>query len=140
MQDYNTLTPYKEIERDDIQYTYCHDYEHISRYRGLRQVIHQGLSEDRYIALETSNPFATNADVFYYTVPARLANRLDVIARDKLGSASYAWVLAYFNDIADGFTVSEGTVIKIPKNISSLFNTGEVLAPVNITKLSLGSE
>lgn len=140
MNEYNTLTPYRQIERDDIQYTYCHDYEHISRYKGLRQVIHQGLSADRYVALETTNPFETDANVFYYTVPENLSNRLDIIARDKLGSASYAWVIAYFNGIADGFTVAEGTKLRIPKNISLLFNNGEVLAPVNVTRINLGSE
>lgn len=140
MRDYNTLTPYREVQRDDIQYTYCHDYDHISRYKGLRQVIHQGMSSDRYIALETSNPFETEANVFYYTVPSRLTNRLDVIAKEQLGSASYAWVIAYFNDIADGFTVSEGTTLRIPKNISQLFNNGEVLAPIRVTSLNLGSE
>ena len=140
MQDLDTLTPYKKLERDDIQYTYCHDYNHICRYKGLRQVIHQGMSPDRYVALETSNPFHTSADVFYYQVPANLANRLDIIARDKLGSASYAWVIAYFNGIVDGFTVPEGTVLRIPKNVSILFNNGECLAPIKVTSLNLGSE
>ena len=140
MREYNTLTPYKEIERDDIQYTYCHDYDHISRYKSLRQVIHQGLSQDRYIALETSNAFQTDANVIYYTVPANLENRLDIIARDKLGSATYAWVIAYFNNIEDGFTVAEGTKLAIPKSISLLFNSGEVLSPVAVNSLNLGSE
>ena len=140
MKDYNTLIPYSEIKRDDIQYTYCHDYNHISRYKGLRQVVHQGMSAGRYVALETSNPFETEANVFYYTVPSRLANRLDVIAKEQLGSASYAWVLAYFNSIADGFTVPEGTTLRIPKNISLLFNNGECLAPIRVTQLNLGTE
>ena len=140
MNDYNTLTPYRQIERDDIQYTYCHDYDHISRYKGLRQVIHQGMSSDRYVALETTNPFETEANVFYYTVPANLENRLDIIARDQLGSASYAWVIAYFNGISDGFTVAEGTKLRIPKNISQLFNNGEVLAPISSTRINLGTE
>ena len=140
MNDYNTLTPYKSIERDDIQYTYCYDYNHISRYKGLRQVIHQGLSSDRYVALETSNPFISDANVFYFTVPSRLKNRLDVIAAEKLGSASYAWVIAYFNGIEDGFSVDEGTVLRIPKSISLLFNNGECLAPIKITNLNLSSE
>lgn len=140
MRDYNTLTPYRTIERDDIQYTYCHDYDHISRYKGLRQVIHQGLSVDRYIALETSNSFETDAKVTYYTVPANLENRLDIIARDKLGSATYAWVIAYFNNIEDGFTVPEGTVLAIPKSIALLFNNGEILSSINVTSLNLGSE
>lgn len=137
MKDYNTLTPYDEVARNNIQYTYCRDYDHISRYKSLRQVIHQGKLPERYIALETTNSFESNVDSFYYTVPARLRNRLDIIARDQLGSASYAWVIAYFNNIADGFTVEEGTKLKIPKNISSLFNNGEILAPVSVTKLSL---
>ncbi len=140
MRDYNTWTPYAEIERDDIQYTYCHEYEHISRYKGLRQVIHQGLSPDRYMALETANSFETDSQVIYYTVPAYLENRLDIIARDKLGAATYAWVIAYFNNIEDGFTVPEGTVLAIPRNISLLFNEGEVLSSVPVTKLNLGSE
>ena len=140
MKPYMTWTPYNEIERDDIQYTYCHDYNHISRYKGLRQVIHEGLSPDRYIALETANAFETELKVSYYTVPANLENRLDIIARDKLGSATYAWVIAYFNDIEDGFTVAEGTVLAIPRNISLLFNEGEVLAQVPVTQLNLGSE
>lgn len=140
MRDYNTLTPYKTIERDDIQYTYCHDYKHISRYKGLRQVIHQGLSDDRYVALETSNAFQTDANVIYYTVPANLENRLDIIAKEKLGSATYAWVIAYFNDIEDGFTALEGTVLAIPKSISLLFNKGECLSPISVTSLNLSSE
>lgn len=138
MQD--TYHPYKTVERDPIQYTYCVDYNHISRYRGLRQVIHQGNSPDRYVALETSNPFKTSAQARYYTVPHQLENRLDLIAYEQLGSASYAWVLAYFNNIQDGFTVLEGTKLAIPVSISSLFESGEILASITATKLNLGSE
>lgn len=137
---YNTTTPYREIEREEIEYTYCHDYDHISRYRNLRQVIHEGSKEARYIALETFNTLKTESDVYYYTVPTRLANRLDVIAKEHLGAATYAWVLAYFNNIEDGYTVPSGSTIKIPKSISLLFNEGEVLASVSAVKLNLGSE
>lgn len=136
----NVNEPYKKIERDPIQYTYCVDFGHISRYRGLRQVIHQGQSEDRFIALETPNTFISTASVKYYTVPHNLENRLDIIARDQLGSASYAWVIAYFNNIQDGFTALEGTQLAIPLSISSLFENGEILQSVNATKLNLGSE
>lgn len=137
---HDTYNPYDKVERDPIQYTYCVDYKHVSRYRGLRQVIHQGLSEDRFIALETTNPFETNANVKYYTVPHHLENRLDLIAYEQLGSASYAWVIAYFNNIQDGFTVLEGTQLSIPVSLSSLFNKGEILQSVTATKLNLGSE
>ena len=136
----DTYSLYKEVQRDPIQYTYCVDFEHISRYQALRQVIHQGLSEDRYVALETSNPFSTNSNLKYYTVPHDRQNILDLIAEEQLGSANYAWVIAYVNKIADGFTVLEGTQLAIPLSISALFDKGELLASVSATKLNLGSE
>lgn len=138
---YDINHPYQEIPYEGIQYTNCRDYGHISRYKGLRQVIHNpDTSEDRYMALETVNPFTTNSEVDYYEVPSRYENRLDIIAYEELGSASYAWVIAYFNNIEDGFSVHEGQLIKIPKNISSLFNSGEILQTVPALGLNLGSE
>ncbi len=136
----DTYSQYKEVERDPIQYTYCVDYNHISRYRSLRQVIHQGQSPDRFVALETVNPFSTSSSVKYYTVPPNRENRLDLIAYEQLGSATYAWVIAYINKIADGFTVLEGTRLAIPQSIASLFDQGELLASVSAFKLNLGSE
>lgn len=136
----NTMIPYQSIEHDPIVYTVCTDFDHISRYRGLRQVIHEGTSPDRYIALETPNRFSTNTDVTYYTVPAKYENRLDIIAQQFLGSSNYSWVIAYFNNIQDGFTVLEGQRLAIPKSITSLFNSGEILAPIPANKLNLGSE
>lgn len=138
---YDINHPYQEIPYEGIQYTNCRDYGHISRYKGLRQVVHNpDNTDERYMALETVNPFTTNADVDYYEVPLRYENRLDIIAYEELGSASYAWVIAYFNNIEDGFSVHEGQLIKIPKNISSLFNSGEILQTVPALGLNLGSE
>lgn len=138
---YDINHPYQEIPYEGIQYTNCRDFGHISRYKGLRQVVHNPDSTDeRYMALETVNPFTTNSDVDYYEVPSRYENRLDIIAYEELGSASYAWVIAYFNNIEDGFSVHEGQLIKIPKNISSLFNSGEILQTVPALGLNLGSE
>lgn len=138
---YDINHPYQEIPYEGIQYTNCRDYGHISRYKGLRQVVHNpDNTDERYMALETVNPFTTNADVDYYEVPSRYENRLDIIAYEELGSASYAWVIAYFNNIEDGFSVHEGQLIKIPKNISSLFSSGEILQTVPALGLNLGSE
>jgi len=136
----DTLSPYETVDREDIQYTYCHDYNHISRYKGLRQIIHEGNTAERYVALETPNAFETSVDMTYYTVPANLENRLDIIARDFLGSADYSWVIAYFNNIQDGFTAKEGQILAIPKTISSLFNNGEILSPISANRMNLGSE
>lgn len=136
----NILTPYKELEHKGIQYSTCREYDHISRHRGLRQVVHSPQDTERFIALETSNPFTTNADVTYHDVTAVEENRLDLIAYKYLGSASYSWVIAYFNEIEDGFTIREGQRLAIPKSVSSLFRKGEILAPVSPLALNLGQE
>ena len=137
----DTYSKYAEVERDPIQYTYCVDYKHISRYRTLRQVIHQGLSEGRFVALETTNPIPTVSKNFkYYTVPLNRENRLDLIAADLLGSATYSWVIAYINRIQDGFTVLQGTQLIVPISLTSLFEKGGMLESITATKLNLGSE
>lgn len=136
----DTTQPYKEIQNDGIQYTVCRDFDHISRYRGLRQVIHEGATQNRYMALESPNSFSSNVDVTYHDVTTAEENRLDIIAKHYLGSASYAWVIAYYNNIEDGFTISSGQRLVIPLNITSLFNKGEILAPVSALTLNLGAE
>lgn len=138
-QYYNTLTPYAKIPYEGIAYGHCVDYNHISRYQSLRQVTHT-YDEDRFIALETVNPFETNCDIIFHEVTTVEENRLDLIAYKELGSAQYAWVIAYFNKIEDGFTCRAGTRLEIPTNISSLFNSGEILASVNVLNLNLGTE
>lgn len=140
MEFYNTLVPYNEIDYKGIQYTSCRAYDHISRYRGLRQVTHNPNESDRLVTLETPNAFTTNLDVNYYTVSAETENRLDVIAYKFLGSAQYAWIIAYFNGISDGYTCREGQRLAIPKSPSALFNSGELLQSVPASTLNLGSE
>lgn len=138
---YNTLTPYKVLDYKGIQYGVCRDFDHISRYQGLRQVAHQPNElEDRFITLELPNMFKTRIEVTWYEVPSYLENRLDVIAYNTLGSATYAWIIAYINNIPDNFTVREGMKLRIPKSIYSLFNSGELLAPVSPLALNLGTE
>lgn len=136
----NTLTPYKELEHEGIQYCTCRDYNHISRHRGLRQLVHGPESANRFVSLETGNPFTTNTEVIYHDVKSYEENRLDIIAYNYLGSATYSWVIAYFNEIEDGFTIREGQRLAIPKSISSLFSKGEILAPVSALALNLGEE
>ena len=141
MQWYITTTPYKEVEHNGIQYGVCRDFDHICRYRRLRQVVNNPQStEDRFIMLETPNPFETHSEVTYYEVPTSEENRLDIIAYKTLGSAQYAWVIAYFNAILDGFTVYPGQRLMIPRNITQLFEKGECLASVSPITLNLGTE
>lgn len=137
---YNTLKPYAKITYTGIAYGHCVDFDHISRYQNLRQVTHSAESTDRFVALETVNPFETHCNVHYYDVPAHEENRLDIIAYRELGSAQYSWVIAYFNLIEDGFTVREGTRLTIPDSITDLFNNGEMLGTVSPLSLNLGTE
>lgn len=141
MKYYDTLTPYDVMDHTPIQYGVCRDYNHLCRHRGLRQVVHDPSNEDiRFVALENANPFQTQAEVTYYEVPLAHENRLDLIAQKLLGSPQYRWIIAYFNGIEDGYSVKEGQVIKCPKNISTLFNKGEILSPINPLQLNLGTE
>ena len=137
----NTLSPYKELDRGGIQYSVCRDYNHISRHRNLRQVIHNPNRSDRFMCLETPNPVVQNNIQFvYHEVTPREQNRLDLIAYNFLGSSSYSWVIAYFNNISDGYTVTSGQTVKIPSNITSLLTTGNILQSVTAVALNLGSE
>lgn len=135
----NTTTPFKEIDYEGIQYGVCRDFNHISRYRGLRQVVHCP-NTTRYIALETTNPFTTNTTVSFYDVSADEEDRLDLIAKKTLGDSTYSWIIAYFNRIEDGYSCPEGTRLMIPNSITTLFNKGEILQSVSPTALNLGSE
>lgn len=137
---YDTLQEYKDIGHPSIEYTVCRDYDHISRYKGLRQVIHNPSDLDRYIALETPNPVTTNASYFFYEVPLVEENRLDVIAKKFYGSAQYSWIISYTNNIEDGYSVNAGQRIKILDNFTDLFSKGEILASIPAMTLNLGSE
>ena len=131
---------YKVLEHEGIVYSTCRDFDHISRYRNLRQVVHLPDSVDRYVTLETVNPFVSNTTVKYHEVTVTEENRLDLIAWKELGSATYSWVIAYFNSIEDGYTVREGQRLVIPTSVTALLSSGEILAPVTALKLNLGEE
>lgn len=133
-------TPYNTLEHKGIAYSVCRDFNHISRYRNLRQVVHCPNDTNRYVTLETVNPFTTNLTVKYHEVTVTEINRLDLIASKELGSATYSWVIAYFNGIEDGYTVREGQRLVMPNSVTDLLSKGEILAPITALKLNLGEE
>ncbi len=132
--------PYTEVEHRGIAYSVCKDFNHISRYRNLRQIVHNPNDIDRYVTLETSNAFTSHTDVVYHDVTVNEENRLDLIAQQYLGSATYGWVIAYFNHIEDGYTVLEGQRLAIPRSVTALFDKGEILEPRTALVLNLGEE
>ena len=135
-------TPYKTLKFTGIVYSTCVEYSHISRYRNLRQVVHSpDDTANRCVTLETPNPFVTDCEVRYHEVTMPEINRLDLIAQEELGSASYSWVIAYFNKIEDGYSAREGQKLIIPeKGITQLLGQGEILAPITSLKLTVGEE
>ena len=137
---YDTLVPYKVIPYSGIQYAVCRDFNHISRYKGLRQVAHNPTEPDRFVTLEIPNPMNINASYRYYTVSTLEENRLDLIAYKFYGSPNYSWIISYMNNIEDGFTVYAGQKIKILDNFTDLFSKGELLASIPPMSLNLGSE
>lgn len=138
---YDTLIPYKQVDSEPIQYGVCRDYGHISRYRGLRQVVHNTKPADQFVSLESPNSFETHLSKCYvHEVTLAEENRLDLIAHKHLGSASYSWLIAYMNNIEDGYTVREGQKLYIPKSITDVMQNGEMLAPVPPMQLNLGYE
>ncbi len=138
---HDTTIPYQEVEYNGIEYTTCKDFEHISRYKRLRQVIHYLADNSRFLTLEIQNYYQTNnVDIEYYTVPADRENRLDLIAYEYFNSASYSWIISYINGISDGFTVHEGQILLIPTSLTSLFGSGNILSSIPVTSLNLGTE
>lgn len=136
------VEPYKILDHKGIDYSCCRDFSYISRYRGLRQVIHSPEDlDDRLIGLETPNPFiSTNVEIRWHEVTNAEQNRLDLIANRYLGSPQYGWVIAYFNSIEDGFTCYTGQKLMIPTSITDLMQSGEILQNVSALQLNLGSE
>ena len=133
--------PFSTVEYNGIAYSVCREYNHISRYRNIRQVVHEPDSADRYVTLETVNAVTTNnLEIIYHVVELSEENRLDLIANKYLGSSTYSWIIAYFNQIDDGYTVREGQTIIIPRSVTALFANGEMLAPVTALRLNLGEE
>ena len=102
--------------------------------------MHKPNSADRYVTLETVNPFVSHTEIKYHEVTVTEINRLDLIAEKELGSATYGWVIAYFNQIEDGYTVREGQKLIIPNSVTALLSNGEVLAPITALRLNLGEE
>jgi len=138
---HDTTKPYKNLDYKGIEYTVCKEYDHISRYKRLRQVIHYLEGNDRFISLEVQNHYdCQNVGIEFYVVPVDRENRLDLISYEHLGSASYSWIISYINGIQDGYTVFEGQLLMIPTAISDLFTSGNILSSVAVTSLNLGTE
>lgn len=138
---HDTTRPYEEVDYHGIEYTVCKDYDHLSRYKRLRQVIHLLENNDRFITLETQNDYSyKDLNIEYYEVTTITENRLDIISYNYFGTSAYSWIIAYINGIADGYTVFEGQMLMIPTALSDLFKSGCILSAVSPTSLNLGTE
>ena len=73
----------------------------------------------------TADPL--NSGIIYHEVENSEVNRLDLIADKYLGSAQYSWVIAYFNNISDGFSCNTGQKLMIPTSKINIY----YLYPIN---------
>ena len=138
---HDTTKPYKFIDSRGIEYTVCKDFDHISRYKRLRQIIHYLEGTARFMTLEIQNSYNyEDIEIEYYVVDVVHENRLDLISYEHFNTTSYSWIISYINGISDGFTVFEGQILMIPTNLSDLFKSGCVLSAVSPTALNLGTE
>ena len=138
---HDTTKPYKEVDYKGIEYSTCKNFDHISRYKRLRQVIHYLEGNQRFTTLEIQNSYSyKGVEAEYYTVTVDRENRLDLISNDYFGTPTYAWVISYINGIPDAYTVHEGQMLLIPVNISSLFGTNKILSAIPVSSLNLGTE
>lgn len=139
---HDTTSAYKQVKYDGIEYAPCKDYTFISRYRRLRQVIHYTENQSkRFVTNEVQNAYDyNNIRVTYFEVTKELENRLDLVSYKFYNSTSYSWILAYLNEIPDGFTIHAGQLLTIPTSITELFSSGCILASVPPTSLNLGTE
>lgn len=144
---HDTTRPYKVVDYKGIEYTVCRNYNHISRYKRLRKVMHYLAKNNKkngltlFTTLEVQNSYDyNNIKVEYYQVPITRENRLDLISYDFYGTTSYSWIIAYINRIYDGYTVYEGQVLMMPTELSELFASNCVLSSIPPTSLNLGTE
>lgn len=136
---HDTTSPYDSVPYEGIEYSTCKDFDHISRYRRLRQIVHYLETPDRFTTLELQNGYDYSGMEFdYYVVGEDRENRLDLVSYDYYGTPSYAWAIAYVNGIEDGYSVMSGRTLKMPKVVTELFKNGSVLSAVPATSLNLG--
>lgn len=57
-----------------------------------------------------------------YTHVWQAGDRMDKLANRYLGDDQYGWVICYFNNIVDPFSVEPGRVILIPMDVNLVLN------------------
>lgn len=123
-----------------IRYTVARDFNYLSRYRMLRQIIIGEGTSNPVVVFEYPNKFTTSSTLQYHEVLPEEADRLDLLAYRLLGSVDYSWILAFINNIQDSYTVSNGFNLAYPSSVSDLLKSGEFFAPVSPISMNLGTE
>lgn len=111
-------------------------YKFVSRYSTTRTVEKDG--ERVHESVYELDIAESNGDK-YYTVTAATENRLDLISSIFYSFPIYWWIIAAANDIIDSFTVSRGTVLRIPP-ISTLYVNKGLFASDHIMPLGINVE
>jgi nucleoid-associated protein YgaU len=109
-----------------VTYSNPRTYSSLSRY-SARRIIIDDLTHTEYHETDNDVSIVSSSSDNYYTVDASTEDRLDVIANNYYGRASYWWIIALANKIIDPFTISIGTTLRIPP-VSSLYESDGVIS------------
>ena len=99
-------------------------YLKMSRYSPYRIILRD--NSKPYYETQNNTKIEESDKDKYYTVDMTTINRLDIIAYNFYGVASYWWIIAKANNILDAFDVPLGTVLRIP-NINSVYSSKGVV-------------
>ena len=95
----------------------------ISRYKNFSRV---RSSQIDYFRLETFPPIsaADLQNIPHTTIIFKETDRLDLLAEEFMGSATYWWVICLMNNLVSPFSYNllPGTTLKIPHEVNSIIN------------------
>lgn len=115
----------KQEPYETLEYLIPVSRTYVSRYDNTRVIVEKDTAYKIQETYDNMNIVDSEYDR-YYEITHKSENRLDIVAYEMYGYATYWWVIAMANDIIDPFNVSIGTVLRIPP-ISSLYETYSVL-------------
>lgn len=115
----------KQEHYETLEYLIPVSRTYVSRYDNTKVIVEKGTAYKIQETYDNASIAESEYDR-YYEVTHKSENRLDIVAYEMYGYATYWWVIAMANDIIDPFNVKIGTVLRVPP-VSALYETYNVL-------------
>lgn len=101
-----------------------YNYYSLSRYKRQTILYDEGTI---YATMYPEDMSVKSESYSEYIVPKCEEGRLDLVANRVYGDSTLFWVIGYYNEIVDPFSIKRGDVLKIPP-LASLYRSGGVLS------------